>query len=250
MDGCACQVSIGRMNPTQRSLPARQLGDDEEATMSDDRKVFTYPGEKMDVTWDGRLCIHVGECTRASGDLFVGKRDPWCQPDLADAEEVVEVVARCPTGALSINRKDGGEVSSTSDSNTIVVSNNGPLYVRGSLDIDGAASDMPGVQTRAALCRCGKSENKPFCDNSHERFEFRDSGAIGESGPGFESDGVQLRIQRAPNGPLLVGGNVTLVTGTGREAWKGSKTALCRCGESKNKPFCDGSHRAAGFEAD
>lgn len=51
----------------------------------------------------------------------------------------------------------------------------------------------------------------------------------------------------APNGPLLLSGNVTLVTAAGRVAWQGSKCALCRCGHSKNKPFCDGAHKAAGF---
>ena len=64
--------------------------------MSDDRKVFSYPGKKMDVAWDGRLCIHVGECTRASGELFVGGRNPWCQPDLA--EVVVLSLERRPQG--------------------------------------------------------------------------------------------------------------------------------------------------------
>ena len=218
--------------------------------MSDDRKVFSYPGEKLNVAWDGRLCIHVGECTRASGELFVGGRDPWCQPDLAGAGEVADVVARCPTGALSITHKDGGGMEPTIDSNTITVSNNGPLYVRGNLDIDGAADDMPGVRSRAALCRCGKSASKPFCDNSHEGSGFRDRGAIGETGPGIEAEGGQLNVKRAPNGPLLVSGNLTMITGSGREAWNGTKAALCRCGESKNKPFCDGSHSKTGFEAD
>ena len=50
---------------------------------------------------------------------------------------------------------------------------NGPLYVRGDLDIDGAESDMKGVRFRAALCRCGQSKNKPFCDNSHEEAGFK-----------------------------------------------------------------------------
>jgi CDGSH-type Zn-finger protein/uncharacterized Fe-S cluster protein YjdI len=218
--------------------------------MSNDPKVHTYPGEHADVRWDGRLCIHVGECTRASGELFVGGREPWCEPDLADAEEVADVVARCPTGALTFTNKGNQPDESAPSINTITVSNNGPLYVRGNLDIEGAEDDMTGVRFRAALCRCGESQNKPFCDNSHEEAEFRDRGAIGESGPGTEIDGGQLNVKRAPNGPLLVSGNVTLITGSGREAWKGTKAALCRCGVSENKPFCDGSHRAAGFEAD
>ena len=71
-----------------------------------------------------------------------------------------------------------------------------------------------------------------------------------DTGPGFEKAGGPLEIKRAPNGPLLLNGNFTIVTGAGRESWRGSKAALCRCGQSKNKPFCDGAHAAAGFEAE
>ena len=48
---------------------------------------FEYPGERATVSWDGKLCIHIGECGRATGDLFVGGRKPWCQPDLASVNE-------------------------------------------------------------------------------------------------------------------------------------------------------------------
>ena len=50
--------------------------------------------------------------------------------------------------------------------------------------------------------------------------------------------------------PLLLKGTVTLVTASGREAWSGTRCALCRCGASKDKPFCDGSHRRIGFKSD
>ena len=75
-------------------------------------------------------------------------------------------------------------------------------------------------------------------------------GAIGDAGRGFEAPGGALHVKRAPDGPLLLAGNVTLVTAAGRVAWRGSKCALCRCGKSANKPFCDGSHKAAGFIAE
>ena len=52
------------------------------------------------------------------------------------------------------------------------------------------------------------------------------------------------------NGPLLLNGNFEIVSAGGRTTWRGTKAALCRCGASKNKPFCDGAHKAAGFEAD
>ena len=109
---------------------------------------------------------------------------------------------------------------------------------------------MPGVAYRVALCRCGASSNKPFCDNTHETAGFQDRGAIGETGDGFDAPGGVLQVRRAKNGPLLVTGNVTLVNAAGRVAWRGTKCALCRCGASSNKPFCDGAHKEAGFEAD
>ena len=149
-----------------------------------------------------------------------------------------------------IVRKDGGQEEKAAAKNMVVIANNGPLYVQGDLKIDGAKDDMPGVRYRAALCRCGDSKNKPFCDNTHEKAEFRDRGALGETGEGFEKPGGSLEIKRAPNGPLLASGNFTIITGAGREAWRGTKAALCRCGASKNKPFCDGGHVEAGFKAD
>jgi len=109
---------------------------------------------------------------------------------------------------------------------------------------------MPGTRFRAALCRCGASKNKPFCDNSHINAGFVDSGAVGETGPGYSTESGELSIKPLTDGPLLLKGNLTIFASTGREAWKGEKAALCRCGESQNKPFCDGSHKAAGFRSE
>ena len=215
-----------------------------------EKKIVDYPGAAADVHWDGRLCIHISECGRAKNDLFVAGRQPWCQPDLVSPDEVADVVSRCPSGALTYERKDGGPEESAESENVVTVMYNGPLYVRGDLEVDGAASDMSGVRYRAALCRCGQSKNKPFCDNSHEAAGFKDYGAVGDPGDGFDAPGGPLKVGKAPNGPLLLNGNFTIVTASGRKAWKGTKAALCRCGQSKNKPFCDGGHKEAGFEAE
>ena len=216
--------------------------------MSDERQsVFRYPGTDIDVTWDRRLCIHVGECTRAKGEVFVSGRDPWGEPDRASADEVAEIVGRCPTGALAHTRRDGGEPEAPPAGNTVVVAGYGPLYAHGDLRVEGSRDDMPGVRTRAALCRCGQSRTKPFCDNSHEAAGFGDRGAIAASGVEDDPASGPLSITPSENGPLLLEGEVTLVSGAGRRAARLSKTALCRCGQSGNKPFCDGSHKAAGF---
>ena len=61
----------------------------------------TYPGKNIDVTWDGQLCIHIGECGYSKGKLFVGGRDPWCQPDLVDDDNVFDVAINTPTLHIS-----------------------------------------------------------------------------------------------------------------------------------------------------
>jgi len=211
---------------------------------------FEFKGDNIDVEWDGRLCIHIAECGQAKGDLFVGGRQPWCQPDLAaDDNEVAEIVERCPTGAITYRSKTGDIKEQHAPENTVMVSYHGPYFIRGELDIDGSADDMPGVAYRAALCRCGESKNKPFCDNSHENIQFKDYGAIGDKGKPLSEDGGKLKVEALPDGPLLLKGNVRLYSSSGRLAWSGTNAALCRCGASKNKPFCDGMHKDVGFKS-
>ena len=213
--------------------------------------IFEYKGEAQTVTWDRRLCIHVGECGRAKGELFVTGRDPWCDPNVADQADVQGVVARCPTGALAVKGSDGTYLTEAAAAdNEVHVANDGPLYVSGDLTIDGASDDMHSVSRRAALCRCGASKNKPFCDNSHREITFADAGAVGEAGLAEIDAGGPLEIKRIPDGPIEVSGNFSIRAGSGRKAWSGRKAYLCRCGQSANKPFCDGAHKDAGFKAD
>ncbi|MGD2020929.1 MAG: CDGSH iron-sulfur domain-containing protein, partial [Thiohalocapsa sp.] len=201
---------------------------------------------EIDVYWDERLCIHIGECGTAANSLFVGGRKPWCVPDEVTKAEVRDVCERCPSGALSYTDK-AGEPEHAPAENTVSVVYNGPLYLTGELDIEDAADDMTGARFRAALCRCGASGNKPFCDNSHLQAGFEDYGAVGETGPGLTAQGGPLKVKRIPNGPLMLEGNLSIRAASGRVAWQGEKAFLCRCGASKNKPFCDGSHKDAGF---
>ena len=66
----------------------------------------------------------------------------------------------------------------------------------------------------------------------------------------FEAAGGTLTITPTKDGPFEVKGALTIVAASGRPAWRGTETWLCRCGQSKNKPFCDGAHRDAGFTSE
>ncbi len=215
----------------------------------DEKQVFLYPGTDIDVEWDGRLCIHIGECGYSKGDLFIAGRNPWCQPDLSSIDEVKEIVERCPSGALIYKTKNGEVTENAASENSVTVSYQGPYFIKGDLELEQSPEDMPGIKYRTALCRCGLSKNKPFCDNSHEG-QFKDYGAVGETGEALQQNGGQLKITPLQDGPLLLKGNVTIKASSGRTAWQGNNVALCRCGASKNKPFCDGSHKAIEFKTD
>jgi CDGSH-type Zn-finger protein len=119
---------------------------------------------------------------------------------------------------------------------------NGPYVVRGDFTVAGAP------QLRATLCRCGKSKNKPFCDHSHvDGFEATGECATREPQPWPDGDAPTVAVDLAVNGPLLITGAVEVIAASGRTIDRGAKFALCRCGQSGNKPFCDGTHRKVGF---
>lgn len=211
-------------------------------------KAFKYEGKQLDVYWDGELCIHIAECGRSEGPLFEAGRKPWCQPDLVDKGQAKAVCERCPSGALTYQDKDGGADEVPDSENTVTVQNRGPLFVRGELQV--VVAGEVRQKTRVALCRCGQSKNKPFCDNAHEEAGFSDHGAVGSAGDAEAESGGPLKIAPAKNGPLLFAGNFAVKNSSGRLAFTGRKAALCRCGHSENKPFCDGTHTRVGFEAE
>jgi CDGSH-type Zn-finger protein len=104
---------------------------------------------------------------------------------------------------------------------------------------------------RVTLCRCGKSNRKPYCDGSHAAAGFSATGepATIASEPLVERGG-RLTITPVPNGPLQLAGNVEICSGTGRTVLRTQSARLCRCGASASKPFCDGSHARIGFQSD
>lgn len=182
----------------------------------------------------------------------------------------------------------------------------------------GADGEDAPPQERYALCRCGHSSNKPFCDGTHARVGF-DGSLTADRGPGTsrrttmrgagvvmtdepalcvhagfcgtrltnvwkmidraedpevrsrllemvahcpsgrleartESDvpiepSYTLSVATIPDGPLWVRGGIAVEAPDGHTYEVRNRVTLCRCGQSKNKPFCDGTHVDAGFSA-
>jgi len=132
-----------------------------------------YRNEQIAVTWEPKLCIHSGYCFRTLPEVFQPESRPWVKVDAATADQIAEAVMLCPTGALHFERLDGGPQEPQPEDTTINARPNGPYYVRGKIRITGPGGQVIREDTRVALCRCGHSENKPFCDGSHRRVGFR-----------------------------------------------------------------------------
>jgi len=214
------------------------------------RRVKSYEAEGIVVEFDLPRCIHAAECGHGLPTVFDSEKRPWVDPGAEDPDTIAGVIRRCPTGALSY-RFPGGKDESPDPENTVRVIPNGPLHVRGRIRLkhaDGSVTE----ETRVALCRCGLSKNKPLCDNAHVDGGFSDAaegvppmlGAGDGGGPGDP-----LTLTPATNGPVLVKGPVS-ISGAGSDSVSGAKGALCRCGASSSKPFCDGTHVAIEFEAE
>jgi CDGSH-type Zn-finger protein/uncharacterized Fe-S cluster protein YjdI len=206
-------------------------------------------GKQVTITFDASRCIHSRGCVLGHPEVYVPNvQGEWIHPDAASAIDVVHTGLNCPSGAISVRANDG---SFTSDAapvvNTVRVRENGPLAIEAELQIRGQTQAVP----RATLCRCGQSQNKPFCDGKHASSGFVASGepATAEFSALAVRNGA-VNVEPLANGPLHIAGNLEVVSGTGRTINKVTETYLCRCGHSKNKPYCDGSHQAAGFVAE
>jgi CDGSH-type Zn-finger protein/uncharacterized Fe-S cluster protein YjdI len=206
----------------------------------------TYRGRSLTIHFDGQRCVHARNCVVGAPRVFKANVEgPWIDPDAIAAEELAAIARSCPSGAITYERHDGGPAERPPEVNTAKIRENGPIALAGDITIDGH-----GTCLRATLCRCGASQRKPFCDGSHAAAGFAATGepTAGDTAALAARDGA-LAVKPAPNGPLLVTGNLEVLGGTGRLVARTVKCALCRCGGSQNKPYCDGSHRTNGFSA-
>ncbi len=141
-----------------------------------------YATDSVVVHWNSERCIHTAICLNTLPAVFDVGRRPWIDPTAAGADEVAAAVERCPTGALTYQRTDGAAGEATPSTTTIVPWPNGPLMVRGTVEVRDARGELFDAGTRMTLCRCGSSRNQPFCDLSHRGAGFRDNPRVIENG--------------------------------------------------------------------
>ena len=137
-----------------------------------DNVMKEYATDEIVVEWEPRLCSHSRNCVRSLPQVFDDSRRPWIKVDAATADEVEDAVARCPSGALR-TRRVGAPAANRQQPLELFASENGPLLLSGGVRILDAEGAVLYEGEKAALCRCGGSGNKPFCDGTHEKIGFR-----------------------------------------------------------------------------
>jgi hypothetical protein len=103
--------------------------------------------------------------------VFKYGSEPWIDPDAGLAQQIVELVRRCPSGALTYSI-EGTQPKPEQWPASIEVTKDGPYAVLG-VELPGIAFAQGAPRERYTLCRCGASKNKPFCDGSHHEAGFK-----------------------------------------------------------------------------
>ncbi len=132
-----------------------------------------YVGKHITIHDNRTTCSHAGYCSDRLTSVFHLGKEPWIDPDGADVDAIIETIRQCPSGALSYSI-GAVEYRDQDREAVITVSKDGPYHVTGGIEIEDVSGLQPSSREHYALCRCGASKNKPFCDGSHWYVKFKD----------------------------------------------------------------------------
>jgi uncharacterized Fe-S cluster protein YjdI len=125
------------------------------------------------VVWEAEKCIHSAICVKNLPNVFLPNEKSWIKIDAASTEDLVSTIKKCPSGALSFYMNNEDEKTSESLETKVVVLEKGPLLVYGTVKVTHRDGREETKNKTTAFCRCGASQNKPFCDGAHVKEEFR-----------------------------------------------------------------------------
>ncbi len=137
-------------------------------------KVKEYSNGEVTIVWKPKLCIHSTICVTGLPEVFDNTKRPWINAKGASTDEIISQVKKCPSGALSYylnNEKKKGE--QTMENVKVDLMENGPIIVNGKIQLKNSKGETVPTDETVALCRCGDSTNKPFCDGAHNTNGFQ-----------------------------------------------------------------------------
>ena len=136
-----------------------------------------YVGKEITIHDNRKICSHAKECVNNLPSVFKLGSKPWIDSDGSKIQDIINTVRKCPSGALSYSI-DGIEYRDPKEQRDpiLTVLKNGPYYITGGIDLIGENIEFGEGASKEhyTLCRCGASENKPFCDGTHRTINFKD----------------------------------------------------------------------------
>ena len=132
-----------------------------------------YSNEDVTIVWESKKCIHSAICVKGLPKVFKPKDKPWITIEAATTDELVKQVKQCPSGALSYYMNDEEDNTSEVLETKVEILENGPLLVYGTLHVTHKDGSSETKNKTTAFCRCGASNNKPFCYGAHVKTEFK-----------------------------------------------------------------------------
>jgi len=131
-----------------------------------------YVGKRITIHYNHGACAHMERCVDGLPGVFDHDRRPWIDPDAAPMQEIIAVIERCPSGALSYTAVEE-EQRDLERPPRVVVAERGPYCLEGWIEVEDTVRGAGVSEEHCTLCRCGAAENKPFCDGSHQKVGFR-----------------------------------------------------------------------------
>ena len=144
------------------------------------KSTFKYTNNEVTVVWKPDTCIHSRICWTQLRDVFDPAKRPWINMEASNTEAIIEQVKKCPSGALSYYLNANGEKEENAETETaagasilnIEIKKNGPILITTNCIITHGDGSKETKQGTTALCRCGQSANKPYCDGTHRKVGF------------------------------------------------------------------------------
>jgi uncharacterized Fe-S cluster protein YjdI len=141
--------------------------------MSDKKEIIKeYSNGELTILWKPRKCIHAAVCVKKLPKVYKPNDKPWIQIENATTDELKKQVESCPSGALSyvVVGENSEEVHLETKVEAL---ENGPLLVYGTLHVTNSDGTKEKKNKTTAFCRCGISQNTPYCDGEHVKIEFK-----------------------------------------------------------------------------
>ena len=141
-----------------------------------------YSNGEITVFWKAELCIHSANCLLTLPKVFNNRRKPWINLPGADSKEIMKAVDTCPSRALTYLKSTTFRIQKPRKTKKqsakfarVQILKDGPALITGNFIVRDAKKKKIRLESEVvAICRCGHSLKKPFCDGSHLVKNFKD----------------------------------------------------------------------------